>query len=473
MRSAFSGIEIGRRSLFAHQQALDITGHNIANANTEGYSRQVVRLTETTPFAPPSFSRPKIPGMIGTGVQVMSIERMKNLFIEEEIRVETSALGEWQTRRDLLSEVELIMSEPSDTGLRSVMDEFWTSLEDLAVNADQGSARSLVAERGAALADVFRHMYGQLSDQQTAINNSVAVKVDEVNQLVNQIANLNDQIVKAAAAGLQPNDLKDQRDLLIRNLSRIVDVQLVEGPLGDVSVTAGGTLLVDGIQARYLTAVPDPGNFNYYEVRFASTTSVVNISGGELKGLLEMRDTVIAGYKDDLNTLAAEIITRFNAQHQAGYDLNGLPGQIFFTGTDATDIGLNPALGADVSLIAAASAGDPLVPTPAPGDGDNALAMANLKKQPFLAGGLSFDTYYQSLISRLGVESQAAEMQVTNQTALVGHLEQQQQASSGVSLDEEMINLVRFQHGYNAAARVVTVMDEALDTIINRIGAGR
>ncbi|MDI6869870.1 MAG: flagellar hook-associated protein FlgK [Bacillota bacterium] len=467
MRSAFFGIEIGRRALFTHQRALDVTGHNIANANTPGYSRQVVRLTETTPFAPPSFSRPKMPGMIGTGVTVSSIERMKNEFIEDRLRAELQSLGRWETRRDILAEVEMIMAEPSESGLRSALDAFWTSLEDLAVHPDQASARSLVKQRAIALADAFRHTYDQLGQLQDSINKSVAVKVDEVNQIVTQIAKLNDQIMTATAAGLQPNDLKDQRDLLIQNLSKLVDVGLVEGQRGDITVSVAGMLLVDGNEARTLAAVPDPLNSNYYEVQFASTGIPVQISSGELRGLLEMRDTVVAGYKTQVNALAAEVITQFNVQHQAGFDLNGNPGGLFFSGTDATDMGLDPAIAADVSLIAAAQVAG------APGDGRNATALANLKKQPFMVGGMSFDTYFQSLIAQLGVDSQAADVQTKNQEALLGHLEQQQQAASGVSLDEELMNLVRFQHGYNAAARVVSVMDEVIDTIINRLGAGR
>ncbi|MGE5553707.1 MAG: flagellar hook-associated protein FlgK [Betaproteobacteria bacterium] len=467
MRSAFFGIEIGRRALFAHQQALDVTSHNIANANTPGYSRQVVKLSETTPFAPPSFARPKMPGMIGTGVEVSSIERMKNEFIADRQRVESQALGRWETRRDILSEVELIMSEPSESGLRSALDAFWTSLEDLAVHPDQPSARSLVKQRGSALADAFRHTYTQLSQLQDSINKSVAVKVGEVNQLVSQIAKLNDQIVTAMAAGLRPNDLKDQRDLLIQQLSRLVDVGVVEGQLGAVTVSVAGMLLVDGNEARTLTAVPDPLNFNYYQVQFGSTGVPAQIESGELKGLLEMRDTVAAGYKAQLNTLAAEVVARVNAQHQAGFDLNGNPGGLFFSGTDATDMALDAAIAADVSLIAAAQVAG------APGDGSNATALANLKKQPFMVGGMSFDTYFQSLIAQLGVDSKAAADQTTNQEALLANLEQQQQAASGVSLDEEMMNLIRFQHGYNAAARVVSVMDEVIDTIINHLGAGR
>lgn len=477
MRSTFFGLEIGRRSLFAHQQALDTTGHNIANANTPGYSRQVVQLTETTPFAPPSFSRPRLAGMIGTGVEVASIQRIKDEFIEEELRAETQAAGRWDVRKDLLSEVELIMTEPSDTGLRAALDAFWSSLEDLAVNADQGPARSLVIQRAVALTDDLKQTYAQLKQLQDSINKSIGVKVDQINQIASQIANLNDQIMKATAAGLNPNDLKDQRDLLIKDLSKVIDVQLVEGELGDVTVTVSGTLLVDGLEARSLAAVPDPSNPsdpNYYQVQFASTGFVVPVADGELKGLLEMRDTTIPKYKDRLDLLAENIISEFNAQHQAGYDLNGLPGQPLFTGTGAVDIGVNPNIVADPSLIAAAASGDPVTPTPAPSDGDNALAMANLKKKLLSAlGDQSIDTFFQSTISELGVESQAAETQATNQEALLGHLEQQQQSVSGVSLDEEMMNLVRYQHGYNAAARVVSVMDEVIDTVINRLGAGR
>jgi flagellar hook-associated protein 1 FlgK len=467
MRSAFFGIEIGRRALFSHQRALDVTGHNIANANTLGYSRQVVKLSETSPFAPPSFARPKMPGMIGTGVEVSSVERMKNEFIADRQRVEAQALGRWETRRDILSEVELIMTEPSESGLRSTLDAFWTSLQDLAVHPDQASARSLVKQRGSALADAFRHTYTQLSLLQDSINKSVAVKVDEVNQIVTQIAKLNDQIMTAMAAGLRPNDLQDQRDLLVQDLSRLVDVGLVQGARGGLTVSVAGMLLVDGNEARTLTAVPDPLNFNYYEVQFAATGVAVQIGDGELRGLLDLRDTVVAGYKTQVNALAAELVTQVNLQHQAGFDLSGNPGGIFFSGTDATDLALDAAIAADVSRIAAAQVAG------APGDGRNATALANLKKQPFLPAGMSFDTYFQSLIAQLGVDSKAAEVQAKNQEALLAHLEQQQQAASGVSLDEEMMNLVRFQHGYNAAARVVSVMDEVIDTIINRLGAGR
>lgn len=471
MRSAFFGIEIGRRALFANQQALDVTGHNIANANTPGYSRQIVRITETTPYSPPSFSRPALPGMLGTGVEVTSIERMKNEFIENEIRAESQALGQWEVRRDLLSEIELITTEPSDSGLQAALNAFWTSLEDLAVNPDQGSARSLVKQRGQALADAFQHTYDQLTGLQDSINTSVAVKVDEVNQLTSQIANLNDQIMKATAAGLKPNDLMDQRDQLIKDMSTIVNVSVIQGQFGDVSVSVAGALLVDGNQARGLTAVPNPLNFNYYEVQFAGTGTVVQIADGQLKGYLDLRDVDVAGYKGRLNALASEIIDQTNTQHQAGFDFNGNPGVGFFSGTDATDMALNAAISADVSLIAAAQTGAP--GPAAPGDGHNASALAALKKQAFMPGGMTFDTYFQSLISDLGVQSKAASTQAQNLEALVSHLEQQQQQTSGVSLDEEMMNLVKFQHGYNAAAKVVSVMDEAIDTIINRMGAGR
>jgi flagellar hook-associated protein 1 FlgK len=471
MRSTFFGLEIGRRSLFAHQQALDVTGHNIANANTPGYSRQVVRITETSPFAPPSFSRPTIPGMLGTGVEVTSIERMKNEFIEDELRSESQSLGQSETRRDLLSEIELIFTEPSDSGLRSSLDAFWTSLEDLAANPDQPSARSVVQQRASALADDLRHTYAQLNQLQDSVNESIVVKVDRVNQLTTQIANLNDQIMKASVAGLMPNDLKDQRDQLIRDLSEIVDVSVVNGKYGDVSVSVAGALLVDGIEHRELAAVPNPLNSNYYDLQFAGTGTPVQVSDGALRGLLDMRDTVIAGYKGQVNDLAATLITQINLQHAAGFDLNGNPGGTFFAGSDASDIALDAGVAGDPSLIAAAQAGAP--GNPAPGDGSNATALANVKKQTVMAGGLSIDGFFQALIGKLGVESQAAETQVKNQEALLSQLEQQQQAVSGVSLDEEMINLVKYQQGYNAAARVISVMDEVLDTIINGLGAGR
>lgn len=464
MRSTFFGLETARRGLFAFQQALDTTGHNISNANTPGYSRQVVRLSETTPFSPPSFSRPSMAGMIGTGVEVASIERMRDEFLDTEVRNESQSLGRWETRRDLLAEVELIYTEPSDSGIRSSLDAMWTSLQNLANHPEDGEARSVVKQTAAAFADTVRHTYDQLSELRKSIDQSISVKVDDINRIASQIANLNDQIMKANTAGLNANDFKDQRQLLIKDLSKLVNIGVTEGARGDVMVTVAGTPLVDLNQARSIEAVADPLNGNLVNLQWSDTGDPVYVSNGQLQGLLEMRDTVVVDYMSQLDSFASAIISQVNTQHGLGRDLSGNPGIAFFTGADASDITFNPALMANGSLIAASQSGQP-------GDGSNALAIANLNKQKLMGGGtLTFEEYFRATISQLGVESQDAEKRTENSDALIGHLETQAESVSGVSLDEEMTNMIKYQHGYNATARVITTMDEMIDTIINRMG---
>jgi flagellar hook-associated protein 1 FlgK len=301
MRSAFFGIETARRGLFAFQQALDTTGHNISNANTPGYSRQVVRLSETTPFAPPSFNRPSMPGMLGTGVEVSSIDRMRDEFIDTELRNESQSLGRWETRRDLLAEVELIYTEPSDSGIRSALDAMWTSMQNLANHPEDGEARSVVKQTSAAFADTVRHTYDQLNALRKSLDESITVKVDDINRKASQIANLNDQIMKATTAGLNPNDFKDQRELLLKDLSKIVNIGVTEGTRGDVMVTIAGTPLVDLNQARSIEAVPDPLNGNLVNLQWSDTGDPVYVSNGQLQGLFEMRDTVVVDYINQLN----------------------------------------------------------------------------------------------------------------------------------------------------------------------------
>ncbi|MDI3281485.1 MAG: flagellar hook-associated protein FlgK, partial [Bacillota bacterium] len=201
MRTTFFGLETARRALFAQQRALDLTGHNIANANTPGYSRQVARLEATDPFTMPSFLRPGIPGQIGTGMEIAAIERMRDAFLEGQIRYESQALGRWEVRRDQLSQVELIVNEPSDTGVRGALDAFWKALQDLSKNPENGATRAVVVQKAVALTNVLNHTYLQLEQLRAAVDEAVAVKVDRIDTLATQIAELNDKIARARAVG--------------------------------------------------------------------------------------------------------------------------------------------------------------------------------------------------------------------------------------------------------------------------------
>lgn len=461
MVSTFFGLEIGRKALQAQTTALDVTGHNIANANTEGYTRQRAIMTTPTPFAYPSVNKPIGAGQLGTGVNVEEVKRLRDSFIDSQIRKENSITGEWEYRKNTLDKLEVIINEPSESGLRTVLDQFWQSLQTLATRPEDGSVRAAVAQRGMAVADTFRHMDKQFVDLQADLNQSVDIKVQEVNNIASQIAGLNKQIVAVESSGDHANDLRDKRDLLVDQLAKIVDITAIEDQFGSVAIGIGSRSLVYGKITNQLTTVI--GGSGFYDVEWVDG-SPVNINAGELQGLIYSRDTLTQGMRDDLNTLAAAYITEVNTQHSAGYGLGGTWGDDFFTGTDAFTIQVNPTITGDLDRIAAAE-NNPV----APGDNANALKLAALKHKATI-GTDTFDDYFRGMAAKLGVDGQAAGRMVDNQGLLVSQLTTQQQQLSGVSLDEEMTNMIKFQHAYNAASRVVTSMDEMLDTIISRMG---
>lgn len=471
MRSTFFGLETARRALMAQQMGLETTAHNVANANTPGYSRQVVQLEASTPFSPPSWIRPEIPGQIGTGVSVASIQRMRDAFIDTQIRQETSSLGQWETQRDLLNQVELIYNEPSESGLRNALDGFWQSLQDLSLNPESGSARTVVLQRGQVVADLLNHTYSQLKELRESVNHEVSVRVGEINAYGQKIAALNKQIVEATSVGDNPNDLMDQRDLLITELTKLVDVNVVTDKYNSATVTIGGVPLVEWDRARELAVVEDSNNANLFNVAWKSTGNAVEIHSGTLRGLLDTRDNLIKGHMDSMTDISEALFNEFNVQHQAGFGLNGETGLNFFEYTEVPQ--LRVAVSED--QIAAAPGvdedGDGTDETWYIGDGSNAQDLAKiLNDLPIIDGTTTIRDYLTATISKLGVDSQHAIRMTDNQETLVANLGARQESVAGVSLDEEMVNMMKFQHAYNAAARVMTGLDQMYDTIINRMG---
>lgn len=471
MRSSFFGLELGRRAIQTQQRALDVTGHNIANANTEGYTRQIADMSASLPYTVPAFNSPMTPLQVGTGVDITAIRRIREGFLDYQIRNETNTLGYWESKRDALEKIEVILREPSDSGLRSVMDQYWSSMQELSKNPESEGIRALVRETGITLANTFNQLSQQLTDLQNDADTSVSIKVSEANNYASQINALNQQISVLQAAGQNANDLRDKRDLLLDQLSRLMDIVYTEDTAGVVSVTVGGTNYVDN------TGVVN----NIVKAGAALNWTLggpVTISNGELYGLQEVRDTITVNYLADLNSLASSFSTEINNLHDAGFGMLGAATPAFNPffeangggAITAANITVSATVMADLRNIAAASnAAD------VPGDGSNALAMAQLKQALTMNGNtVTFDDFYRSLVSRLGVQSQEAIRVSENQNFLLAQLKNNRNEVSGVSLDEEMTNMIRFQHAYSAAARMITVMDEMIDVIVNRMGlAGR
>lgn len=469
----------------AHQMGLETTAHNVANANTPGYTRQVVQLQATTPFSPPSWISPAIAGQIGTGVEVVAIQRMRDAFLDSQIRQETSSKGRWETQSELLSQIELIFNEPSESGIRTALDDFWKALQDLSLNPESASARTVVLRRGEALADLINHTYLQLQELQRSVNSDIEVKVTEINTYANRIAALNKQIIEASSVGDNPNDLMDQRDLLITELSEIVDINVITDKFNATTVTIGGVPIVEWDRARQIE-VRDENSDGMYEIYWKGSPNKVQFTDGMLRGLEEIRDNLIPAQLGALDNIVHTLMTQFNDKHMEGYDRTGNAGKAFFEYIDSGNTLIGVAVTEDE--IAAAKGydtdGDGNIDLTPVGDGNNAKELADIllgkitiynKHDPtqVVVSDTSLRDYFIGAIAQLGIDTQHATRMTENQNVLVNSLQDRMEAVAGVSLDEEMVNMIKFQHAYNAAARVIATMDQIYDTIINGLGVGR
>lgn len=446
MPSTFLGLETARRALSTQQKGMDVSGHNIANANTPGYTRQRAALEASDAYTVPSMGRPVAAGQLGTGVMVKEMQRIRDNFLDGQIRTETNKLGNWQTQNDALSEIEIVFMEPSDNGMNTLLANFWSSWQELSKNAESSPIRTTLVENANTLANGFNHANDQLETIRSNLNQLMDIDIKDINAKAQQIANLNVQIVNIKAAGDQPNDLMDKRDLLLDELAKLTNYTITENSNGAINVSIGSLTLVNGGTMSSLANPPD-------------WTEVTN---GALAGINQAL-VKLQGYQSKLDNLAGNLINKVNSQHNAGFDLNGAAGADFFTGTNASDIAVNPLIYNNVSMVAAAEISG------APGNGANALAIAQLQNLTTAVGTSTFDNYYKDLIGALGVEAQESSRMVQNQQALVDQLSSRKESISGVSLDEEMTNLIQYQYAYQGAARVVTTLDSMLDTLINRM----
>jgi flagellar hook-associated protein 1 FlgK len=459
-------LNTARHALLAYQQALDVAGHNIANANTPGASRQVVRLATTPPYTDPALHNAIQAGQIGTGVEVTEIRRVRNAALDGQIWSETSGLGRQTALRDALQQVEAVLADPTTGGTSSALRQFYQAMHDLSNNPESLGQRAIVRQRAVALADSFRRDYQSLIDQRAQLNQLVSLKVNEVNTLARQVADLNEQIAKVKAVGDHPNDLQDRRDQLIEEIAKLVNITTWTDDLGQTSVFIGGIDLVRDNTANELTTTPDLLDPSVLQVQFSRDGQTAQITGGEIGGLLSVRDGYLPDTLDRLNALASEFINQVNALHVTGFTLSGAPGGDFFVaGGDAQSIAVDPAILSDVGNIAASSTSG------AVGNGNIARAIANLENTKFMDGGASTaESYHRTTILQIAQAAQQANADATTRESLLTQLSAQRQRVSGINIDEELINLIRFQRAFEANARLLTVVDSMMDTVINRMG---
>lgn len=548
MVSTFHGLETAKRGMTAQQSALYTVGHNISNANTDGYTRQRVDFSTTEPYPGTGLNRPQIAGQLGTGVESGAVQRVRESFLDLQYRTENTKLGYYSSLSSALSKMEDIMNEPSDSGLQSVMSNFWNSLQDLANNPENLGTRQVVASNGEMVADTFNYYYNSLDSIKSDLGSEIDVTVKKINSIISQIDELNKQIASVEPHGLLPNDLYDQRDQLVDELSGLVNIKVSTvkpDNYGQPAATAAGLYQIELIQkdgksfgtgamllsveqttgattVNTLTVTVDntvgtPLNGNVKEIKVGdvvvkdATSTSINFNG-ELAGLIESYgyeaqetdgNTVVKGHYPEmlekLNKLAFAFASEFNNIHSQGYGMNQSEkaGNFFDLGDDATAYKYDPKIAyakqiqvkdeivSDPTKVAASSIG---------GDnnsGNNEIArkLADVKAKDFsqyfkdekgnqISGAKlpddmnsgTFDFYYSAMIGDLGVSAQSANRNMDNVQVLVDSVENNRQSVSGVSLDEEMTNMITFQHAYNASARMITIIDEMLDKIINGMG---
>lgn len=580
VRSSFYGLNLGYKGVAAQQRALDVTGHNIANANTEGFSRQRAVMVTDMPMYTPN-------GYIGSGVDIINVERIRDKFLDQQFRNESNNKGYWDLTFNTYTKIEDILNEPIDGSLRKSMDDFWSAWQDLSKDPESAAIRTTVIQKGITAADSFNHLYDQMALLKEDIGFNLQNKVADVNSLSTRIADINLQIIRSESDGRMANDFRDQRDLLVEELSKIVNIDITEDNRGGMNIFVGGQALV--YTTTYNTIQSTPRADGMFDVKWANGSDF-QAKNGEMKALIDARDVVVDSYIGQLNTAAKAFAEMTNSVHQSGFGLGGnndtgipfftIPGQTvgsqgksfdplitwgdfapvittqgnstelngktinFLTGagpmtiswddpmtltitadwanTDftelelqdminqeleaagvtekiflnmgsatsaeivnttfdindgaypsadfsASNISVNPDLIADVSKVAAAKYSVEHAENGI-GDNGNALKLAQIKYDKSAINGFTVDDYYRSMIGDIGINANKAKSMANNQELLVSQINTQREYVMGVSLDEEMTNMIQFQQAYNSSARFLTTVDEMLDVLVNRLG---
>jgi flagellar hook-associated protein 1 FlgK len=445
--STFSGIQTSLRGLLAQQRSLDVTSHNIANASTVGYTRQEATLAATRAMNVSAGDMAN-GGQLGTGVDVQSYRRVRDQFLDLQYRAQNMQLGDQTARSDALQNVELSFAEPGDSGIQNAMDEFFGAWADLSNSADSGAAKQAVIDKARTLSSQINDLQGNLAKQRQAAADEytqTAGAGGQVNQISTDLAATLNAIRSAEKTGAQPNDLYDRRDLLLDQLSTMGQVSVTNSPGGGIDVSLGGVTVVDSDDTTGAASVP-AGSFP-----LTYTAS----PGGKLGALLDLQSATgpIASYQTALATVASTLASSVNGV----YNASG-------TGTDFFTYGAGPtglpqlAFNEPAVNVASLTGG-----TGGPADNSIALGISRLR------GGTADQTYKQ-LVTRMGNEVAATKRGEANAQVLTDNVKDRRDSVSGVSLDEEMTNIIRFQRAYQASARAMSTTDEMLDTLINRAG---
>ncbi|MDI6099915.1 flagellar hook-associated protein FlgK [Actinoplanes sp. NEAU-A12] len=484
MGSTFGGLNTALTSLYAQRRGLDVTGQNIANASTEGYTRQrVVMQSQNANLVPGVYATTSA---VGDGVTVSSVERLRNTALDHRSYTEHANSAFHNERAGAYNLIEDAFGEPSDTALQARLQDMWDGWNVVAANPSQKAPKSALLEQATTVAASLNDASAAMNRQYMATQSGLDTYVGEVNKTAASIAKLNQEIVVATQAGLQANELMDQRGQQILKLSEMVGATATDLPNGATSVYVGSAQLVSDFNVREI-ALKDPGALRLedlgkgldVELQWKDTGGTV-VAGGTMGAQVETlsKDGILATMANRLDTVATTLAADVNSRHRAAFGMDGSTNQNFFEARNgrvdadgnpvvtAANITVNPALLADVDKLGVSS-GNPRAATPEDRvlDGVTADALSDLADSRSGA-----DAAYQALIGDLGVSAQSSIRRRDIQNAVTDQVDAARDSESGVNLDEEMTNLLTYQRGYEAASRVLTTIDSMLDQLINRTG---
>lgn len=463
------GLHTALRGLMASQKSLYITSHNIANTNTKGYSRQVGAQRATSPYGFPGV------GFVGTGTEIYNVTRIRDFYVDFKYWKENAPIGEWNVKMDTLTELEKLFGEPSDSSIRKCLDDFYTSLDNLSKNPSDISYREPVREKALALTGWINETAERLADLRNEVKFSIEAKVRDINSKAQQIADLNRQIYINEVDGKSANDLRDKRDLLVDELSRIVNVKVDESEDGRFTVSIGGITLVDNTDVSVIKI--DKASNGDIVINWGNDNKV-KVESGELKGLLDLYNgdgtsnsyRGIKYYQNRLNEFVIGFANGFNSIHREGYGLNKTENGVDFFKYNpynpAATFTLDDRILEDLSNIAAAGN-----PGGSPEDNGNILKLVSQRNTGM---GFGFngtpDDFIKSIMSNYSVDSIQAKNMYQSQDLILQNIEYKRNSISGVSYDEEMANMVRYQQTYIASARMINTLDKIIDITVNNLG---
>ncbi|WP_298036581.1 flagellar hook-associated protein FlgK [uncultured Desulfuromonas sp.] len=464
MSGLFNALQIGKSSLGASQKGIEVTGGNLANVNTPGYSRQTAQVSSYPTLNMGGF-------LVGQGVRVDDVTRAHNSFLTRQIDSQSAALGQESAKAVPLADLERI-ANISETGLGGRIDGFFDAWKELSNDPASSAARDGVLQGGEMLATAFNQAADELEGVRRGIDDTLEGKIDAINGQLQEVADLNLRISSLQAAGQSAPADRDRRDQLLESLSSSLGIQHFDAGSGMVAVHLPGGLppLVQEGEALALEANRS-GDALQLQLKAGDRVHDLGVDnlGGEAGGLLEVRDQVLPGVQNDLDKLAYSLATGVNAVHAAGTDPSGAAGGAFFAVPAAPAPPADPWEGAAGSLATALSdTGQVAAGTSsASGDNTNALAMMALEDAPSVDGSTSFGRFYADMASRVGTEVSQNQLSLQGSGDALLQLQNFRDAQVGVSVEEEMVSLIQFQKGFEASAKFLATVDEMMDSLLN------